>query len=194
MQPIGIGLPLVQGVHGYEEGVHYNYTFGGHTLRIAVTEPCPSQAYAVQHGQALFALAHREEAIFILSRFGDLPWTVSHYNWWTNPPVMRPDPWMDMKRMNGGVRAGVCLVNASNGIVAALRTVRLSPELSRVLIAMVQVQMKPAFDPWRYLEVVGQTFDENPDAVSLLKGALCMCEADLPPDAPFLSEATLSFH
>lgn len=194
MEAIRVGLPLVPGVLGYEEGVHYNYTFCGHTLRMAMAEPKRAEIQAVQRGQAVFALARREDAIFILSRFGDLPWKAAHYNWWINPPVLRPDAWIDMERLKGGLTVGVCLVNASDGIVAALRAVRLSQELSSMFIEMVQIQMRPPFDPWRYLEVVEQTFQPDADPRSLLKDALCMCVADLQGWEPFCPAPNATLH
>jgi hypothetical protein len=180
MRRIRVGLPLVPKLRGYQEGVHYNYTPGGHTLTISMKEPTSPDVEAVRRGQASFALICREEAIFILSRFGHLPWKVSHYNWWINPPVMRPDPWADMERLNGGVATSVCLVNASDGVVAALRVVTLSHELSRLLLELVQVQARPPFDPWRYLDVVEQTCAESLKPERLLRETLCMCVADFP--------------
>jgi hypothetical protein len=194
MTRIRVGLPLVPGVEGYEEGVHYNYTPGGHDLRVSIKEPGPSEVQAVQRGPAVFALASREDALFILSRFGDLPWRAAHYNWWINPPVLRPDPWADMDRLAGGFQASVCLVDASTGILEALRTVRLSLELSRLFIRMVQVQMAPPFDPWRYLEIVEQTRREDFNAGNLLKEAVCMCAADLPVLKPLYPGPQSTFH
>jgi|GEM_PF-5328626 len=181
MDRIRIGQPLVRGVHGYEEGVHYNYTRGGHDLRMVVKEPHRSVVDAIQKQPAWFALVRREAAVFILSRFGSLPWKVAHYNWWINPPLMRPDPWSDLMRLNGsGLSASVCLVDATDGIVAALRSVRLSLELSRLFIQMVEIQTRPPFDPWRYLEVVEQTCSEGFEPETLLREAACLCVVDLP--------------
>lgn len=173
-------MPLAPDVHGYEEGVHYNYTPAGHALIISVKEPSLSEANAVQRGEAWFALVQREAALFILLKVGDLPWKMTHYNWWINAPVMRPDPWEDMDRLNGGIALGLCLVNALDGRIAALRRVRLSLELSVMFVQLVQAQMRPRFDPWRYLEVVEQTCTPSFNPEILLREALCMCVADLP--------------
>jgi hypothetical protein len=185
MERIRTGLPFVPGVYGYEEGVHYNYTAGGHTLKIARKDPCQSEIDAVQRGQTSFALTSREDAIFILVRFGQLPWEIAHYNWWINSPVMRPDPYFDLEKLNDGICTNVCLINASNGLVAALRSVRLSREFTDVFLQMVQSQMIPPFDPWRYLEVVEQTFKEVPNRSDLLREAVCFCGEKFPGWQPF---------
>lgn len=194
MKEIRVGMPLVGGVLGYQEGVHYNYTVSGHTLTMAVTDPSPAQVRAVQYGAAWFALAKRDNAIFVLSRFGDLPWTVTAYNWWINAPVMRPDPWDDLAELRGGFSAGVCLVDAGNGLVAALRSVTLSEELSHLFMGMVQEQMRPPFDPWHYLDVVNQTLSKNGDPKALVKDAACMCIANLAAWQPFSDLAETKVH
>lgn len=187
MRQLRIGMPLVGGVLGYQEGAHYNYTVSGHTLTMALTNPSPAQIRAVQRGVAWFGLVKRDNAIFILSRFGHLPWTVTAYNWWINAPVMRPDPWDDLVQLRGGFSAGVCLVDAGNGLVAALRSVTLSEELSQLFMGMVQEQMRPPFDPWHYLDVVNETLNTNRDPKALVKDAACMCVANLASWQPFSS-------
>ena len=194
MQRIRVGLPLVPGVHSYEEGLQYDYTAGGHTMRIARKNPSQSEIDAVQSGQTLFALASRGETMFILAKFGQLPWELTHYNWWINAPLMRPDPYVDQERLNGGIRANVCLVNASNGLVAALRSVRLPQEYSEVFLQMVQSQMIPPFDPWRYLEVVEQTFEQVPNRSDLLREAVCFSQEELPRPQPFDNVGPLTIH
>lgn len=180
MRKIRVGKPLAPGVRDYEEGIHYNYTIGGHTLIMVKKEPSRVLIESVQGGQTAFALLSREDVIFVLVKFGRLPWEIAHYNWWINAPAMRPDPWSDLERHNGGLVAHVCLVNASNGLVAALRLVTLPAEFTHVFLQMVQSQMAPPFDPWRYLEVVERTFQQVPNRSDLLKEAVCFCMEDTP--------------
>ncbi|MFH0824283.1 MAG: hypothetical protein V2B18_16135 [Pseudomonadota bacterium] len=56
-----------------------------------------------------FALSATDEAIFFLLRFGDDPWHAADYNWWINPPVMRPDPLADLAGLKGGLPMSVRL-------------------------------------------------------------------------------------
>ena len=186
MERISVGMPLVRGVLSLREGIHYNYTVSGHTLIMAVADPDPDAIRAVQRGQAWFGLCRKENAIFILSRFGDLPWTATAYNWWINAPIMRPDPWDDMALLRDGLSAGVCLVNSGTGLVEAIRRVNLSQELGLMLMGMVQDQMKPPFDPWEYLDIVTKTLEENPDAKTLVKDAVCVCIANVAAWQPFV--------
>lgn len=195
METLRVGQPLIPGIRGYEVGVHYNFTAGGHSLRMVTKDPTAGEVQSVQQGRACLALTRKEDVIFILSRFGDLPWKVAHYNWWINPPVMRPDPWDDERRLNGrGVQMSVCLVNATDGLVQALRAVRLSEELSSMLMKLVQNQMRPPFDPWRYLEVVNYTLTGGINIDDLLRGAVGMCVGDLPPWNAFGDGLSVAVH
>ena len=194
MNNMRVGLPLVPGVPSFQEGVHYNYTVGGHTLFIGMAEPSEAQIQAIQRGQVLFALTRKETAIFVLTRFGDLAWTATPYNWWINAPVIRPDPWDDMAQLQGGLRASVCLVNTLDGVVAALRIITLPKEISHLFMDMVKEQMRPPFDPWRYLEVVEETFKGNPDLKMLLRDASCMCVANFSRWEPLVTPSTAMIH
>lgn len=190
MHGIRAGDPLQLGVTGFEEGTHYNYTMGGHSLVLSVKDPSPSEIAAVKVGDAVFGLTTREEAIFLICRFGRLPWRIAHYNWWINPLLARPDASSDA-RVIRDITLATVLVNASNGIVCALRSVRLSPEFSFLLLSAVEAQMKPRFDPWRYLDVVKEALDEHPTGNTLLREASCMCTCTVRHSPPLHGGADL---
>ena len=193
MHTIRSGDPLAFGVTGFAEGTHYNYTRGGHSLILSIKDPSPSEVAAVKAGDAVFCLTTREEAVFLVCRFGDLPWRVAHYNWWINPMMVRPDPQTD-SRLASNVSLGTMLVDASHGTICALRSLKLSPEFSDVLLSSVEAQMKPRFDPWRYLEVVDAALREHPGGKGLLKEAACLCTCSKRSDLPLHGHAVLAGH
>jgi len=178
MRRLKVGDQLYEGVAGFEEGTHYNYTLAGHTLIISIKNPLPEHITAVSGGEAVFGLATRDRTAFVLCRFGNLPWRIAHYNWWINPPVLRPDPWGDLETVDSGVYVTVTLVDAADGIVKALRLVRLAKEFSRMFLLTVETQTKPSFDPWRYLEVVESVIHGDPEIAALLRQAVCVCTCD----------------
>jgi hypothetical protein len=177
MRRLKLGEPLYPGVAGFEEGVHYNYTPGGHMLTLSVRNPSASEVDAIRAGQWEFALSATDEAILVLARFDDQPWRIADYNWWINPPVMRPDPPADLARLNGGLPLSVCLVDAANAIVQALRLVRLSPEFASLLFEKVELQTRRAFDPCRYMEAVLKIRTGFRDGGGTVPGILCVCHA-----------------
>ena len=175
-----VGDFLHPGVTSFEEGVHYNYSFGGHTLTIAAKDLSISQVAEVQVKQSMFALEIVDEAVILLSKFGGAPWRFAHYNWWINAPVMRPDPISDLEKLDGGVLSiNVCLVNSTNGFVEALRPVFLSHELSFLLLQNVAMQTRYVFNPWHYLEVIERTRRKFRDTNSILADAICVCTGDV---------------
>jgi len=184
MQRLRVGEPLHLGITGFKVGVHYNYTPAGHTLTLSRNDPSRSEIEAVQQGQGVFALILQDEALFFLARFGDSRWQLAHYNWWINPPVMRPDPMEDLARLNDGLSVNACLVNAANGLVSALRTFRLSHEFGCSLFGCVELQSRQVFDPWHYLDLVETAGSKYLDGDGVLENALCVCVADLSLSGP----------
>jgi len=183
MRRLKVGIPLHPEATGFEEGVHYNYTPGGHTLTLSMKEPRTSEIAEVQLGQPAFAVGTVDEVLFLLAKFGDSPWRVAHYSWWLNPPVMRPDPLADIRALKAGISLSlcVCLVNASNGFVKALRAVKFTREFSLSLLRRVEIQTRHRFDPWHYLHVVEKMKGDYPDGSNMIHDGLCVCSADLKP-------------
>lgn len=72
MRRLRVGDQLYEGVAGFEEGTHYNYTLAGHTLIISIKNPLPEHITAVSGGEAVFGLATRDRTAFVLCRFGNL--------------------------------------------------------------------------------------------------------------------------
>ena len=173
-----VGMPFILGVTALPEDTAYNYTPGGHTLTLCVSDPTRGQIHAVQNEAAVFGLFEREHTLFILAKFGRLPWQASYYNWWINAPVLRPDPCHDLRCLKGGIAVSVCMVNASNGILEALRSVTLSHEFSRALLWKVSDQTKPPFDPWRHAEIVDEVLDGFATGVNMMRDVFCMCSTE----------------
>jgi hypothetical protein len=172
-----VGMLLIPGVTTLAEDTTYNYTAAGHTLKLCVSNPTPDQIEAVQKQEAVFGLFQREDTLFILVKFRSLSWLTCHYNWWINAPVMRPDPWLDLVGLNGGISVSVCLVNAANGILEALRSITLSREFSEAFLEVVSAQAQPPFDPWRHAQVVDEVLREFPGRGEMMKKAFCMCSS-----------------
>ncbi len=172
-----VGMLFIPGVTTLDEGATYNYTAAGHTLTLCVRAPTTEEIDAVQKQEAVFGLFRRGHTLFILAKFGRLSWQTCHYNWWINAPVMRPDPWLDLVGLKGGISVSVCLVNAANGILEALRAVTLSREFSEAFLEVVSAQAKPPFDPWRHAETVDEVLQDFTTGSDMMKKAFCMCSA-----------------
>jgi hypothetical protein len=172
-----VGMPFVLGVTSLPIGITYEYTPGGHALIICVADPTAHEILAVQKHEAAFGLLLRQSNLFVLTKFGRLSWKPSYYNWWINAPVMRPDPYSDLQRLkiDGGIAVNVCLVNAANGLLKALRTVKCSLEFSREFLRLVCAQTRSPFDPWSHAQIVETFFDDFASGADVMKDVLCIC-------------------
>jgi hypothetical protein len=87
MRMTKVGTPFIPGVTTLKEDLTYNYTGGGHNLILSVSNPARGEIHAVQNQDAAFGLCVREDALFILVKFGRLPWQATYFNWWINAPI-----------------------------------------------------------------------------------------------------------
>jgi hypothetical protein len=83
-----------------------------------------------------------------------------------------------LEGLNRCISVSVCLVNASNGILEALRSVTLSYEFSRAFLETVVVQTKPPFDPWRHAQVADEVMEGFAAGANMMKNVYCVCTAD----------------
>jgi hypothetical protein len=139
-----------------------------------MADPAGEDIRALNQGDASFALLVRENIVFMLAKIGRRPWAASHYNWWINPPFLRPDPLVDLQTEDIGIALQTCLADACTGMVAATRTFGLSSDFSRVLLKTVAKQMQRGLDPWHQLEVATELLERSPDLSLLLKEAVCL--------------------
>jgi len=178
MQRIKVGMPFRHGVSSYAAGVHYNYSSAGHTLILSRIDPGLSEIFDVRKGCATFAIGVTEEVLFLFGKFGDQAWQMAHYNWWINPPIMRPDPVNDLHSLNGGFSVSICLINAANGIVEALRSVHFSHDFASLILGSVELQIHYRFDPEHYAAVVERAGRNYLDERRILGESIGVCVID----------------
>lgn len=165
---------MIAGVSRLREGAHYNYSTLGHTLLVATVHPPSEDIRMLEFGDASFALVIRDGIVFMLAKLGDRPWCASHYNWWINPPFLRPEPLNDLQNIEAGISLQTCLADASTGLVVAARSFNLSSDFGRTLLETVVTQIRFGLDPWHQLEVAEQLLNRSPDLDWLLGEAVCL--------------------
>lgn len=172
---IKAGLPLSKDAANFPEGLHFNYTYCGHSLIWAVDDPSAHQIAEIQGADGAFGLFVHKTTLCLLVKFGDLPWQAAHYNWWINPPIMRPEPGKDLRSLSGGISLGACLVDAATGIVRALRSMTMPRDFGRILLQNVRTQAVPPFDPWGHTALIENINRAYPSAADMMREAICMC-------------------
>lgn len=174
MQPIRIGAPFREGPSTFSEGVHFNFTVSGCSLVLSVRDPDRSYTQEMQTGDVTLGLGGVDQALLVFSKFGVLPWRIAHYNWWINPPVVRPDPFAEPETFRGTGVIAAALVDAETGIVKALRSVRPPEEFTGLFLYAVEMQIRSQFDPWSYLDVVQEALKSPGEEERLVKDAAFM--------------------
>lgn len=139
MHTIFVGKLLKEGVTQYEEMPEYNFRSGVHRLIIAMKNLTPKEIDAVRHVDVKLAFTVIGEVIIFQYRFGAvLPWSDAAYTWHKVPISEQVRP----RQLTGEQRVllEIILVEATTGIVQAIRVVSLSPTFSQRLHTAINRQ------------------------------------------------------
>lgn len=184
MPIIAVGQPLQPDVTRYQEMPEYNYRNGGHHLMIAMANIRPGELEAVKSAPANFAFTVVGDVLVFQYRFGAaLPWSDAAYTWHKVPAAEQLRP----PKLIGQERAllEIILVEATTGIVKAIRAVSLSPTFSQRLHTAINRQADAPM-PADYDAQVQRIFDTFTSA-QLRDRAIASCTGgdDVDRDAPY---------
>lgn len=144
MQIVAIGKPLFEGRDELPEAIEYNYQAGDHTLLLSMKNLHPKEIEAVRETPAEFGLYHENGMIFLLYRFGEvLPWSDSAFSWWN---VAEEDRRIPPPQENPAERIllKIIMVEATTGVVKAIRVTTFSPEFTEKLHCAIREQANGA--------------------------------------------------
>lgn len=139
MPTIAVGQPYQKGVTQFPEMPEYNYWRGGHRLAIFMAGITPDELAAVKSAPVQLAFTVVGDVLVLQYRFGaGLPWSDATYTWHKVTPVDQARP----PKMIGQERAllEIILVEATTGIVKAIRVVSFSPTFTQRLHAAINRQ------------------------------------------------------
>lgn len=138
MHKYQVGKPYTERAR-WPELAQYNYRGGEHELVLFLNSPTENEVRAVKNGNADFALFVERSLIVLVYQFGDgLPWSDAPYNIHLVPPEQRAVP----PTLSNGERAllHIVLVDASNGIIRAMRVIAMPPEFTQALHRAIREQ------------------------------------------------------
>src|SRR5712692_6489009 len=106
----------------FQENAEYNYRSGVHEIRLFFPHPKPIEVQQVKQGEVTFGLVIQELVIFLVFKFGSLPYSDASFTIHRVPEGERTLP-KDPSEMTPQERQTVTtfLVNADNGILLAIR-------------------------------------------------------------------------
>ena len=147
-----VDKPFEPGKTNYPEGVKFDFTEGGPVLLLFFAGPTEEEVEAVRGGAFRIGFLeggiiednrHKGVIIFLLFRFGDLPWMDApfsiHLAQYKTPAEVE-------ERLGYGLQ--VLLIDANTGILKVIRLVGLGAEWSRNFRQAMLEQETAGFD-WR---------------------------------------------
>jgi hypothetical protein len=147
MHRLEVGKPYDPARRSFAEGADYNFRSGAHELRIFLRAAARAEVEAVRAGPVEFGFFAEPEGLFLITRFGTrLPFDCS-YNWHRLSADDRTLP-PPSEETSPELRAilTIILVEATNGVVLALRAVTFSPEFTRALHRAIADQVGAPYD------------------------------------------------
>jgi hypothetical protein len=150
-----VGQPYVAGKRNWPEWAEYNYRHG-HELRLFYRNPSPAEVAAVQSGTAHFAIYPLHDLIFFCFRFAPMGWSDSGF---TIHLVNEEDRGMpdDFQTPEERQLINTILVDASTGLIRAIRVCTFSPAFTRALHAAIWAQLEKPFCGRDEIERQGQS-------------------------------------
>ena len=147
MHRLEVGKPYHPGRRRWPEGSDYNFRNGGHELRLFVGGATLPEVEAVRSGPVQFGFFAEPEGLFLITRFGTRMSFDCSYNWHRVSENDRTLP-PPTEETSPELRAllTILLIEATNGVVLAIRTVTFSPEFTRALHRAIADQAGAPYD------------------------------------------------
>ena len=181
MRTLTVGHLLEPGVTRFDEMPEYNYRSGVHRLIIAMRNLTAKEIEAVKSATVKLAFTVIGDVIVFQYRFGTvLPWSDATYTWHkvSAAEQIRPRALTGEQRM----MLEIILVEATTGIIQALRVVTMSPTMSRRLHEAINRQADAPF-PTDYDAQLQRLF-ANYTSAQLRDRALASCTGGDTTDRP----------
>ena len=147
MHLLEVGKPYISGRRSWPEAADYNFRAGQHELRLFVSRPTPKEVAAVEEGPVEIGMFVEPEGLSVVTRFGPSLSFDCSYQWHRVDPAERVAP-PPHEETSPALRAilAIILVDASTGLVRALRAVSYSPEFTRAIHRAIAAQAAAPFD------------------------------------------------
>jgi len=152
MHTYTVGKPYHPGRQHWPEGADYNFRAGGHELRVFLGRATSSEVTAVRTGRVEFGAMIELPEIFIVSRFHGPDGRVvasfdCSYQWHRVSSAERtaPPAWEETSPQLRALLS-IILVEATNGVILALRSVSYSPEFTRAFHRAIADQAALPYD------------------------------------------------
>lgn len=142
MEKLEVGKLFKQGKTRYTEGVRFDITDGGCNLYVFFSNPTGEEIENIKKGNFKTGFYTENNAIFMLFKFGNLAWMDAPYS------VHLSKNLTNFQLFDGGqgLALNVYLIDATTGILKAIRLIGLKTRFSIQLIDAVEKQKNMSFE------------------------------------------------
>ena len=173
-QLVVAGEEFIKGVRGWPEGPLVAYSAVGCHLLLLYKNPTEWERKEF-YETARFALFYKYNTIFLIFKFGNMPWQDAPYHY----SLDRGDRHDPQEHINGpGNRLFInCfLINATTGIVDEMRAMTFSPDFTRRFLECVKDQAENPTTHGDHARRVARIYGQYPTPKSMVKDALVVCQ------------------
>jgi hypothetical protein len=165
-----VGELFEEGKTRYNEGVIFEFTQSGPILLMFFNHPTENEIASIKSGKLELAFLEKDEVIFILSKFQGMSWIDAPYTVHLSKPFT-----FDNMTPDQGFGLTIYLIDASSGILKAIRYVGLSNDFSGKLKATILRQKEMSFDAIAYNRRIN-TIYANYSTDDLVRRAETFCK------------------
>lgn len=173
MYTLEVGKPYNPNRRQWPEAAQYNYRAGGHELVLFYNQPDSKEVTDIKNGVSQFAITPKEDVIFFCYKFGDAKWSDAPFSIHLVPEAERslPSVLTDTEVM----LLTTILVDASNGIVKAIRVQSLSNNFSQTLHRLIREQAAKPFPGHEAYDQIIAVYCARNDSRQIARQAVARC-------------------
>lgn len=140
-----VGKPFEEGVTWYQEETRFEFNESGPVLLVFLKSPTEKEIEAFRAGDVKIGFYEMENIIFLLFKFGGLPWIDAPYSIHLSAEFQ---PANIEKGKGYGLQ--IFLIDAASGILKVIRLIGMGTEWSRRFREAILKQKAAPFDPYEY--------------------------------------------
>lgn len=171
-----VGKPFIAGKHKYPEGCVFEFRQEGAFLCFFYDKPTQDEIHRIKGKEVNFAFTVLEGLIIFLCRFSGADWTDSIFNWHLYAEHQKVVP-SALPTLASRLFLQIVLVDASTGIIRAIRGVSLSPDFTSKLYGAIVAQSTDiAITSLEQDKRTTIIYRKYPNSKDLLKIAIATCK------------------
>ena len=167
------GKEFIEGVRSWPEGPLVAYNVAGCHLLLLYRNPTESERKEF-YETARFALFYKYGTVFLVFKFGNMPWQDAPYNYSLDSGD-RHDPQAHLDGPGNRLFMNCFLINAATGILEEMNVMTVSPEFTRRFLECVKEQAESPVTHEEHRRRIAQIYGQYPMPKSMVKDALVQC-------------------